>query len=70
MDGTVKESREERALTIRFDASDFELIQEAARVLGEREHIKSTPTDVIRGGAVRRAQEILAQPEASAAGTL
>lgn len=50
---------ETRALTVRWPADHFEKIEEAARVLSERERYTVTPTDIIRSGAVLRAEEIL-----------
>lgn len=50
---------ETRALTVRWSADQFEKIEEAARVLAAKTGASATPTDVIRFGAVQRAEEIL-----------
>jgi hypothetical protein len=42
-------------------------IEEAARKLGEREHLNVTISDVVRSGALKRAEEILATFEAASA---
>lgn len=56
----------DRGLTVRWPAADFERIEAAARLLGDREHIDITPTDIIRSGAIRRAEEILSQQQEAA----
>lgn len=49
----------DRPHTIRWDLSDWERLEEAARVLGERQHLDLAPVDIIRSGARRFADEIL-----------
>lgn len=49
----------ERGLTVRWRVADLDRIAAAARALGQREHIDVTVTDIIRSGAIRRAEEIL-----------
>lgn len=50
---------ENRPHTVRWDMTDWERIEEAARVLGERQHLDLAPVDIIRSGARRFADEIL-----------
>jgi uncharacterized protein (DUF1778 family) len=62
MSDVRNESQGDRGLTVRWKIADYELLEEAARVLGQREHLSITTTDIIRSGALRRAEEILSQP--------
>jgi hypothetical protein len=48
-----------RGHTIKWDRADLARIEEAARVLSEREHLDLNATDIIRSGARRFAEEIL-----------
>jgi hypothetical protein len=60
------EKPEPRVHGIRWLPDDWKKVEEAARVLGEREHLEITPTDIIRSGALRHAAEILnGAPEAA-----
>lgn len=54
------------AHTVRWMIADYEAIEQAAKVLAAREHIEITPTDIIRSGAIRRADEILATEQEAA----
>lgn len=53
------EAVESRSLTIRWPAEDFAKIEEAAKAKSEQEQYTVTPTDIIRSGALMRANEIL-----------
>jgi len=57
--------QEPQSHTVRWPQEDWERIKDAARALGEREHIPITPTDIIRSGAIRRADEILTAAQAA-----
>lgn len=49
---------------VRFTGEQWSLLERAAEKFGEREHMKTTATDIIRSGAIRRAEEILGVTEA------
>lgn len=55
----------DRGLTVRWRIADWERIEQAAKALGEREHLRITPTDIVRSGALRRAEEILSAHSAA-----
>jgi hypothetical protein len=52
-------SSEAHPHTIKWDSVDWDRIEEATRLLGERHHIDLTTTDIIRSGARRFVEEIL-----------
>ena len=51
---------------VMWDADDWRRIEEAADVLGAREHIDLNPTDIIRSGTRRFVDEILNHQPAKA----
>ena len=61
MNQPVKQEQESLSLprSIRFSPSQWEKIEAAAAALNEREHLGVDAADIIRSGAVRRADEIL-----------
>jgi hypothetical protein len=67
MTGPANETAsEEGGMTpIRWNAEDWKKIKAAADSLAAREHFKVTPTDIIRSGALRRAEEVLAAEAAA-----
>lgn len=48
-----------KVLSVRFSPEDLARFKEAARVLGEREHLDLLPIDIVRSGARRFADEVL-----------
>jgi len=48
-----------KGLTIRWDGDLYERIEQAARVLSEREHLDVNTTDLIRRAVRREVEEIL-----------
>jgi hypothetical protein len=58
-----------RAHLVKWDVSDWEGIEEAARIMSERDHLDLNPTDIIRKGTrelVKRCREsIIADRRAS-----
>ena len=53
------ETKSER-LSVAVTPTDLETIERAARALSEREGVSITVSDLMRSGALRRANEILA----------
>lgn len=47
-----------RSMTVSWPHDQWERIESAARILSEQEHFEVTPTDIIRSGAVRRADDV------------
>jgi hypothetical protein len=47
--------------SIRFSPSQWEKVEQAAAKLSAREHLNIDPVEVARSGAIRRAEEILAE---------
>lgn len=62
------ESSGSKNVPMRWRADEWATLERAASAFAEREHMRrTTPTDVIRSGAMRRAEEILAEAENTAA---
>jgi hypothetical protein len=53
------EPDEGRGLTVRWNAEDWAKLKDAAEAETARQGFRVTPTDIIRSGAIRRADEIL-----------
>jgi uncharacterized protein (DUF1778 family) len=58
------ETKTER-LSVAVTPTDLETIEKAARALSDREGVSITVSDLVRSGAMRRAEEILAAVEAA-----
>jgi hypothetical protein len=61
MDEPVKHETDEKVHAIKWRGQEWDRIELAAKALTDREHFTITPTDIIRSGAARRAEEILAE---------
>lgn len=58
---------ESRTHNMRWDGEDWDRIADAASKLSELEHLDLSPTDIIRSGARRFAEEILSRQAKAAA---
>jgi uncharacterized protein (DUF1778 family) len=58
------ENKTER-LSVAVTPTDLETIEKAARALSDREGVTVSVSDLVRSGAMRRAEEILAGAEAA-----
>jgi hypothetical protein len=56
-----KPSEAYRKHSVLWPNEDWEALEKAARLLGEREHIPVSPVDLIKGSTMKRVHEILAQ---------
>ena len=56
----------DRKHTVIWSGEDWERLEAAARVFGQREHMDVAEVDIIRSGARRLAEEILASAESAA----
>lgn len=56
-----QEVTEEKVHAVKWRGEEWDRIEAAAAAMTEREHFPVSPTDIIRSGAVRRADEILGQ---------
>ncbi len=59
MERPVKTEPEEKVHAVKWRGEEWERIEAAAKALSDEQHFPVTPTDIIRSGAVRRADEIL-----------
>ena len=64
VDGEAASETDVRIHAVRWQPDDWAVLERAAEAFADREHIRTTPTDIIRSGAMRRAEEILAQAAA------
>jgi hypothetical protein len=53
-----------RKHTVIWKDEEWDKLERAAAALGEREHLGLAPLDIIRSGAIRRAEEILGETAA------
>jgi hypothetical protein len=58
------EATEKRHMVI-WQLEDWEKLEAAAALMNEREHLSLIPADIIRSGAIRRAEEILGHASAA-----
>jgi hypothetical protein len=64
-DSEVATERPEKPHQVRWKAVEWELFEAAADEFSKQQHMtKTTPTDVIRSGAIRRSVEILGEKRA------
>lgn len=59
MTDPIKANTEPRKHTVLWRPEDWERIEQAAKVISDREHIEVAPVDLIRGSTMRRVDEIL-----------
>jgi hypothetical protein len=64
VDSEAPPEREVRVHSIQWRVADLRKIEEAAEFLSAREHISVSMTDVIRRGALREAEALLAEAAA------
>jgi hypothetical protein len=56
---TEEKASDDRIHSVRWDRAVFERLERAAEVWSERDHISVSAADVIRTGAIKRADDIL-----------